>query len=87
MKTSILILSLFLIYITSPAQLVTIYDKDGYTMVGLTDIHIDQVKVYRGRKMELFITATGADGSDGYEVAWCIKNNKLFTMTVLQTIP
>lgn len=56
-------------------------------MAGLRDVHIEQVKVYKGRKMEIYITATGADGADGYEIAWCIKNNKLYAMTVMQTIP
>jgi len=63
------------------------YNLPMEAMAGLRDIHIEQVKVYRGKKKEKFITATGADGSDSYEVAWCLKNNKLFSMTVMQTIP
>ena len=40
-------------------------------------------EIYKGRKKEIFITAAGAEN---YEVAWCIKNNKVFMMTVVQTI-
>ena len=64
-----------------------IYTLQKGALAGLRDIHIEQVKVYQGKKMEKYITATGADGSDSYEVAWCIKDNKLYSMTVMQTIP
>ena len=43
-------------------------------------------EIYKGRKKEIFITAAGADGADNYEVARCIKSNKVFMMTVTQTI-
>ena len=64
-----------------------IYKIPKGALTGLRDIHIEQVKLFQGKKSEIYITATGADGSDGYEVAWCIKNNKLYAMTVMQTIP
>lgn len=64
-----------------------IYTIPKGALAGLRDIHIEQVKLFQGKKREIYITATGADGSDTYQVAWCIKNNKLYAMTVMQTIP
>ena len=53
----------------------------------LYEINIEQTKVYLGKKHEFYITTTGADGADSYQIAWCIKNEKLHSMTVTQTIP
>ena len=53
----------------------------------LYDINLDQTKVYIGRKKEIYLAVSGADGSDSYNAIWCIKNGKLFSMTVMQTIP
>lgn len=53
----------------------------------LYDINIDQTKVYVGKKKEIYLAVSGADGSYSYNAMWCLKNNKLFSMTVMQTIP
>ncbi len=53
----------------------------------LYDINLDQTKVYIGKKKEIYLAVSGADGSDSYNAIWCIKNGELFSMTVMQTIP
>ena len=53
----------------------------------LYDINLDQTRVYIGKKKEIYLAVSGADGSDSYNSIWCIKNGKLFSMTVMQTIP
>jgi hypothetical protein len=56
-------------------------------IVGLYEIIIDYTEVYIGKNDEIFIAMKAADGSESYEMAWCLKNNKLYAMTVMQTIP
>ena len=53
----------------------------------LYEINLDQTKVYIGKELEVYIVTSNGDGSDSYKAMWCIKNNKLFSMTVMQTIP
>lgn len=53
----------------------------------LYEINLDQTEVYIGKQKEIYLAVSGADGSDSYDAIWCLKNGKLFSMTVMQTIP
>ncbi|MEO5911329.1 MAG: hypothetical protein ABIP95_10600 [Pelobium sp.] len=53
----------------------------------LYEINLDQTHVYIGKQKEIYLAVSGADGSDSYDAIWCLKTGKLFSMTVMQTIP
>lgn len=44
-------------------------------------------KVYRGKKGEYYIVFNAGDGADGYNIIYCLKNNKIFSMTITSTLP
>ncbi|KIA99492.1 hypothetical protein OA93_04820 [Flavobacterium sp. KMS] len=54
---------------------------------GLYELNLEFTKLYIGNKNEIYINLSGADGSDSYEVVWCLKNNKIYSMTIMQIIP
>ena len=72
---------------------ITLKNKSGFYQLPksainkLYEINLDQTKVYIGKEREVYIVTNNADSSDSYQAIWCIKNNKLFSMTVMQTIP
>lgn len=64
-----------------------VYNFPKNAFAKLFDINLEQTKVYIGKKKEIYVAVSGADGADSYNAIWCIKNGKLFAMTVMQTIP
>lgn len=64
-----------------------VYQFPRNAIIGLYEINLDQTKVYVGKKKEIYIATSNADGSENYDAIWCLKNGKIFSMTVMQTIP
>jgi hypothetical protein len=54
---------------------------------GLYELNLELSGLYIGDKNEIYINLSGADGSDSYEVVWCLKNDKIYSMTTMQVIP
>ncbi|MDJ0363603.1 hypothetical protein QMK33_00445 [Hymenobacter sp. H14-R3] len=50
-------------------------------------INAFDTKVYKGNKGEYYLVFDAGDGSDGYNIAYCLKNNNLFSMTITSTLP
>ncbi|HEU4496144.1 MAG TPA: SH3 domain-containing protein [Flavobacterium sp.] len=44
-------------------------------------------KVYIGKKGEYYLKFDAGDGADFYSIVYCLKGNKIFSMTVTSTIP
>lgn len=53
----------------------------------LYEIILPYTQVFNGKKGDVYIAMSAGDGSDSYEIAWCVKNNEIYSMTVMQTIP
>lgn len=50
-------------------------------------INVSNTYVYKGNKEEYYIVCNAGDGANGYNIAYCIKNNTLFSMTITSTLP
>lgn len=68
--------------------------KDGKTYIfpkeaifGLYELDLELTKLYLGQKEEIYLVMSGADGSESYEAIWCLKDNKIFSLTLMQIIP
>ncbi|MFD2287099.1 hypothetical protein GJU39_10650 [Pedobacter petrophilus] len=64
-----------------------VYQLPKSALSRLYEINLELTKVYIGKNKEIYIATTNSDGSESYHAIWCLKNNKLFSMTVMQTIP
>lgn len=62
-----------------------IFPKNSFS--NLYHISTEFAQVAIGNKNEIYITIIGGDGSDTYNAIWCIKNNKIFSMTVVNAVP
>jgi len=62
-----------------------VFPKNAF--MGIYDLNLEFTKLYIGKKDELYLKMSGGDGSDSYEIIWCLKNHKIFSMTVMQIIP
>lgn len=63
------------------------YNFPKQAIFGLYELNLESAVLFKGKNDELYLNMSGADGSDSYEIIWCLKNNKIFSMTVMQTIP
>lgn len=63
------------------------YNFPKTSIFGLYELNLEFTKVHIGQSNEIYLEMSGADGSESYEVVWCLKNNKIFSMTVMQIIP
>lgn len=43
--------------------------------------------VYLGQKGEMYVVLNAGDGADSYDIVFCIKDNKLFSVSTTSTIP
>jgi hypothetical protein len=62
-----------------------IFPKEA--LAHLYDLNVEFASLFLGKNDELYLNVSGGDGSESYEIVWCLKNNKIFSMTVMQTIP
>ena len=63
------------------------YTFPKQAICGLYEVTLEHCRIYSGKNNEIFIHLPGGDGADGYSACWSLKNNKLFAMTVLATVP
>ena len=57
------------------------------TFKNLFGVSALNTKVYKGKKNEYYIEFDAGDGADSYNIIYCWKNDKIFSMTVTSTIP
>ena len=57
------------------------------TFKNLFGVSALNTKVYEGKKNEYYIEFDAGDGSDSYNIVYCWKNGKIFSMTVTSSIP
>ena len=50
-------------------------------------VNASYTDVYIGKKGEYYLVFDAGDGADGYNIIYCLKNNKLFLMTITSTLP
>lgn len=50
-------------------------------------VNVSDTNVYKGNKGEYYLVFDAGDGTDGYNIAYCLKNNTLFSMTITSTLP
>ncbi|MFD2908077.1 hypothetical protein ACFSX9_04940 [Flavobacterium ardleyense] len=50
-------------------------------------VDASRTEVYIGKKNEYYIVFSAADGSQSYNIIYCLKDNQLFSMTVTSVIP
>ncbi|HEX8574693.1 MAG TPA: hypothetical protein VF677_00210 [Flavobacterium sp.] len=57
------------------------------TFKNLFMVNALNTKVYRGKKGEYYLVFNAGDGADGYNIIYCLKDNKIFSMTTTSTLP
>ncbi|OXA88335.1 hypothetical protein [Flavobacterium hercynium] len=63
------------------------YNFPKEALAHLYDLNVEFTSLFLGKNGELYLIVSGGDGSESYEIIWCLKNNRIFSMTVMQTIP
>ncbi|MEJ2884354.1 hypothetical protein [Pedobacter sp. GR22-6] len=63
------------------------YIVPAQTFKNLFGVSAVYTTVYRGEKEEYYIVFDAGDGADAYNIVYCWKDNRLFSMTVTSTIP
>ena len=63
------------------------YDFPKSTFKNFFMVNALYTKVYRGKKGEYYIVFNAGDGADGYNIIYCLKNDKIFSMTITSTLP